>query len=177
MVRIFSGAGKKITEFLAYEPTTDGVFEKLGVSVAAVQVNGGGPREIVTVPLSGRPVIRVFTGEGKRFRKDALSAVVEIDVLDKVAVCPAAAGQGPCLKSDYLEGGYVTGADVDFDGKQEIIFVRGGGGGHERDVEVVAFELDGSQVGHMAKSPLIPFVGGSKNAAVAIIGTDYYQGK
>jgi len=136
-----------IRQWLAYQPET-----RSGVSVAAGSIDSSGNTAIVTIPMQGRPLVRAFNGAGEPFvpagQEEALAFFVTDD--------------------DFAGGGRVSLADIDFDGKQEILVVLGA----PRSNEILAFEVDGSPVEGFA--PFAPFAGGSEDSEMAIATTDRF---
>jgi hypothetical protein len=102
-VRVFNGAtGTLLTEFFAYGANFHG-----GVSVAAGDVNGDGKAEIITgAGPGGGPHVQVFDG----VTHAVLRSFFAYD--------------------GYFHGGvYVAAADVDGDGRADVITGPGAGGG------------------------------------------------
>ncbi len=93
-VRIFDASGNKILSFLAYPADFRG-----GVRVAIGDVDGDGNREIIVAPGEGyKPVIRFFDGMGKPKLKEFLA-----------------------YDAAFLGGISVRSADIDGDGKAEVL--------------------------------------------------------
>jgi len=150
-VRVFDGkTGNLLSSFFAYNPSFLG-----GVNVAAGNVNGSGPADIVTGPASGfSPYVKVFSGSGLQlngffaydpsFRDGVNVAVGDVDG-DGYAdiITGAGPGGGPHVKvfsgtglqlnsffaydPTFRGGVNVTAGDVNGDGKAEIITGPGGG--------------------------------------------------
>jgi subtilisin family serine protease len=100
-VRVYTADGKLVSKFMAYAPSFKG-----GVRVAAGDVDGDGNAEIVTTPgPTGGPHVRVFDLKGNL------------------------KWQFFAYASGFRGGVYVAVADVDRDGKAEIITTPGPGGG------------------------------------------------
>jgi hypothetical protein len=141
-VKVFSGKdGSLLADFYAYSPYFTG-----GVRVAAGDVNGDGKADIITgAGPGGGPHVEVFAG-----------------------------GTGALLRSffaysPYFPGGvYVAAADVNGDGKADIITGAGAGGGPHVEVWSGA---DGSLLrSYMAFSPT--FSGGVRVAGVSDVNGD-----
>lgn len=116
-VRLFERNGDKIGTFHAYDENFRG-----GVDVAAGDLDGDGIDEIITGPgAGGGPHVKMFN-------KDGTSYVVE----GFFAFTPSFSG-----------GVNVAAADIDNDGKDEIIVGAGSGGGPH----VRVFESDGTPLG------------------------------
>ncbi|HEX4612475.1 MAG TPA: FG-GAP-like repeat-containing protein [Urbifossiella sp.] len=102
-VGVFDAAGNNLRSFFAYDPGFHG-----GVNVAAGDVTGDGRAEVVTAPQSGGgPNVRVFD--------------------------PAAGFTGPqssffAYAPDFTGGVAVAVADVDGDGRAEVVTGAGPGG-------------------------------------------------
>ncbi len=81
----------------------------------------------MTVPTDGEPLIKVFNGNGGRVDVPGTEVPVSIS---------------PLLPVGFAGGGRACGADVDYDGQQEVVYLPGAGG----EPLVQAFELDGLPV-------------------------------
>jgi streptogramin lyase len=160
LVRVFDGLlGSMTSQFLAYNPRFTG-----GVRVATGDVNGDGVPDIVTAPgPTGGPNIRVF---------DGVSGAL---IMDFMAYTPSFTG-----------GVYVGCADVNGDGRADIITGPDTGGGPE--VKVVSgktqallfdfFAFPGTfaggvrvgagDVNHDGKADIIAGKGPGADAAVAV---------
>ena len=111
-VAVFTPDGKLVSRFLAYAPTFMG-----GAHVAAGDINGDGKAEIVTGAGSGGgPQVRIFDIKG-----NLISQFFAYD-------------------AKFKGGVSVAVADVDGDGKAEIITGAGSGGGPQ----VRIFSVDGA---------------------------------
>lgn len=133
-IRVYSGNDSSISEFMAYDPRFIG-----GVDVASGDVDGDGIDEIITAPsVGGGPHIRIFKTTG-------------VETASFMAYDPAFRG-----------GVRVATADVDGDGKAEIITApMKGGGPHVR-----VFKTDGTVFYQfMAYDP--KFMGGLDVAGVS----------
>jgi streptogramin lyase len=104
-IRVFSGySGALIREFLAYAPGFAG-----GVFVAAGDVNGDGRADIITGPdTGGGPDVRVFSG------------------MDNSLL-----GERFAFSGTFAGGVRVAAADLNHDGKADIIAAAGPSGGPE----------------------------------------------
>ena len=130
-VRVVSGAnGADLMSFYAYDPQFGG-----GVRIAAGDVNGDGKDDIITVPgTGGGPHIRVFA---------AMSGSIIHEFY--------------AYSSQFTGGVYVASADVDDDGKADIITATGPGvGPHVR----VISGADGSTQLHSFYAYVPQFTGG-----------------
>lgn len=96
-VKVFTDRGVKITEFNPY-PTIRGT----GVSVAAGDVNGDGRDELITVPAKGTSQVRIFS-------------------YDQTTKKFVAYAQGFAFDRRLLNGFSIASADLDLDGRAEII--------------------------------------------------------
>jgi len=102
-VRVFTTDGKQVSSFRAYPDTFKG-----GVRVAVGDVDGDGKAEIVTAPGPGiEPWMNVFAGDGTRLMKTGVLA----------------------YPKEFKAGVHVVAADLDRDGKAEIVTTPGPGGG------------------------------------------------
>ncbi|TFH20935.1 MAG: hypothetical protein E4H03_11410, partial [Myxococcales bacterium] len=122
VVRVFSSTGQLLAQWLAYDPV-----ESDGVQVCIGDVAPARSAEIITVPSTGTPLIKVFGGDGERLPQAKTDEDISIV---------------PSIPADSMAGGRACGADVDYDGVQEIIFVPGRGA----PSTVQAFESDGTPV-------------------------------
>lgn len=112
LVKVFESNGNQLASFYAYDQSFTG-----GVDVAAADVDGDGKAEIITAPGSGGgPDIRVFKLDGK--------LVKEFFAYD----------------ASFHGGVNVSAADIDGDGKAEIITGPGAGGGPH----IKVFSSDGT---------------------------------
>ncbi len=133
-VRVFGLRGLSTgISFMAYDPALSG-----GVQVAAGDVDGDGTLEIITAAGSGgSPHVRVWKIEGTSVRE--LTGFLAFD--------PGFAG-----------GVFVAAADVDGDGRAEIITAAGAGGGPQIRVWKIIGSGAVELVGFFADSP--DFTGG-----------------
>jgi hypothetical protein len=123
VVRVFSAAGEQLAEWCAFAP-----IDGIGVQVGILDTNAHDGDQVVTVPMLIAPQIRVYTGVGETV---AVPGNPELPIAIAATTLPGLSG---------AIGGYAQGADVDFDGTQEIVFVAG-----NTDAPVVyALELDGT---------------------------------
>ena len=115
-VRVFAGNGAAlVTDFHAYTNSSGGVF------VAAADLDGDGKAEIITgAGRGGSPHVRAFKADGTPYPAD-----------------PDGFG---AYDGAFRGGVFVTAADLDGDGKAEIITGAGPGGGPH----VRAFKADGT---------------------------------
>ncbi len=151
LVRIFDSKGNKLNEFYAYDVNFKG-----GVSLAAMDSYGFGGQWIVTgAGAGGGPQVRVFDWQGKvqneffAYRKDFVGGVNvaagDFDSDGFTEIVATVAGQSNpyvrvfgrhnALQMQFLSymaktnfGSHVTVADVNRDGKLEMIFAPGEGG-------------------------------------------------
>ena len=107
-VRVFDAQTQTLTsDFLAYDGTFLG-----GVRVATGDVNGDGTPDLITAPgPTGGPQIKVFNGKDGTLLSSFMA-----------------------YASSFTGGVYVAAADVDGDGRAEIITGAGGGGGPQVNV-------------------------------------------
>lgn len=123
VVRVFSSAGELLAEWCAFEPVAG-----IGVQVGIIDVPNNDGEQVLTVRMLESPEIRVYTGTGEAVtvpgNPNDIPIVIDGTVLDLVGAI----------------GGYAQGADVDYDGTQEIVFVAGG---TDHPV-ILGVELDGT---------------------------------
>lgn len=101
-VKVYSGRGRLVAQFFAYDPAFTG-----GVRVATGDVNGDGVTDIITVAGSGAgPHVKVF--DGRTFKEIASFYAFE---------------------PNFLGGLYVAAGDVNGDGRADIIVGADRGGG------------------------------------------------
>ena len=113
-IKVYDGHGTELSSFLAFDPAFT-----LGVRVAVGDVDGDGRAEIVAgAGPGGPPLVRVFDLDGRR-----KASFYAFDPL-------------------FTGGVYVAAADVDGDGKAEIVAGAGQGGGPE----VRVFDATGKQL-------------------------------
>src|SRR5207248_2467929 len=94
--------GKELDRFLAYEPAFTG-----GVNVAVADVDGDGVPDVVTAPgAGGGPVVKVFSGTDG-----------------------SGIGSVLAFEPSFRTGVNVAAADLDGDGKAEVVVGAGDGGG------------------------------------------------
>ncbi len=150
-VRIFGADGSVVGGFFAYESSYRG-----GIKVLAADLDGDGRAEILTTPMSGSPRVKIFDSHGKEVRsflafpKSVVGGVnlavgdVDGDGVADIVVAPNkgvspevrvynTAGQWQrafqVLNDRFLGGIDVVVADLDGDGRAEIITGAGPGGG------------------------------------------------
>lgn len=106
-VRVFSGANLQVlADFMAYSPGMTA-----GVHVAAGNVDGVGFAEIITAPgAGGGPHVRLFNGQTGQSLAHPLGSFF-------------------AYSGGFLGGVYVATADVNLDGRSDIITGPGAGGG------------------------------------------------
>lgn len=140
-VRVFNANGTSEGDgFIAFDPAFLG-----GVNVAAGDLNGDGRDEIITAPQSaGAPVVMTFNANG-----------------DKVGP-PAFYAYGP----KFTGGLSVASADIDADGRDEIITGAGRGGGPH----VQVFNKDGAGLGGFFA--FAPSFSGGVNVAAGDVNGD-----
>ncbi len=144
LVRVYDGDGGLLEEWLAYDP-----INFAGVNVAVVDLEGdGGQAEIVTVPRNGAPQVKAFRGDGQAFTMPGGAGPVDFLAFDET----------------FTDGVSIAGADVDFDGKQEILATQR----EEPGPTIKAFEADGTSA--KGFKDRVPFSG----SGAAIAGTDKF---
>jgi serralysin len=145
MVRVLRPTGTIFAEWLAYFSDED------GISVALGDLNGDSNPEIVTAPGSGMPRIRVFKPNGSVFLDPDSGSEVSFFAFDQ----------------SFNAGLRVAVADVDLDGRGEIIVGTGPG----VTAEIRAYEMDGSLVaGWEGRRPLGP----ASDRGVVLAATDRF---
>ncbi len=144
VVRVFSQTGLELLEWPAYD--LDGSVS--GVSIAAADLDGDGSKEVLTVPAEGQAIVRAFTDDGLPFTMPG--------AVDPVIFF--------ALPESTISGARVSSADVDLDGRQEILITSRESGGDQ----VLAFEADGTAV--VGYEPIDP-PGGANGAAIAATDT------
>jgi streptogramin lyase len=160
LVRVFDGLlGSMNSEFLAYDARFTG-----GVRVATGDVNGDGVPDIITAPgPGGGPEIRVF---------DGVSGALIMDFM--------------AYPANFTGGVFIACADVNGDGRADIITGPDAGGGPEVKVisgktqallyDFFAFSssftggvrVAGADVNHDGKADIIAGKGPGADAAVAV---------
>jgi hypothetical protein len=153
-VRAFSGVdGARIMGFFAYEDAFTG-----GVLVASGDLNGDGRADVITSPYTGSQPVKVFSGDGgaelrsffpygSAFAGGAFVATGDINADGKDDIITGAGrGGGPQVRvfngedgsrlasffaydSRFTGGVRVASADVDEDGRDDLITGAGIGGG------------------------------------------------
>ena len=106
-VKVFSGAdGSLLASFFAYDPAFSG-----GVRVATADVNADGTADIITAAgAGGGPHVRVFDGITGNQLAGPIGSFFAYD-------------------ANFLGGVFVAAADVDGDGRADVITGPGAGGG------------------------------------------------
>ncbi|MBN2224493.1 MAG: FG-GAP repeat protein [Deltaproteobacteria bacterium] len=102
LITVLSGSGRELTRFYAFPG------KKYGANIAAGDINGDGKDEIITGlgPGQGyRPVIKVFTGEGKLLLEFQANDFIENGEYHK----------------EMRHGVRVSAGDIDGDGIDEIV--------------------------------------------------------
>lgn len=125
VVRVLDSQGKTLAEWLAYLGGQENA-PAVGTVVATGDLDGDGTAEIITAPAIGLPWIKVFHGDGTPFVADGVGGDVSFLAFD----------------TSFVGGLRLAVADVDLDGKGEIIVASGPG----REGIVKAFESDGTAV-------------------------------
>ncbi len=122
VVRVFGQDGTLLLEWLAFDPTVGAD----GLSIAAIDMDGNGNKEIVVAPMTGPGLVRVFNDDGLPFSMPGAALPVQFLALEE----------------GDESGVRIAAADVDFDGRQEILVVSAS----SSDNVIRAFEGDGSPV-------------------------------
>ncbi len=157
---------KKINAFSPY-----GASFKKEISLAIADFNNDGIKEIITVPLSGGPHVKIFRKDGKilgqffaydqNFRGGVNVAAGDLngDGREEIITAPASKG-GPFVKvfsakgkllipgffaydQNFRGGVNVAAGDLNGDGREEIITGAGAGGGPQ----IRIFNKDGKATG------------------------------
>jgi hypothetical protein len=141
VVRVFDAGGTVLADWQPYPvgsvPT--------GVNLAVGDLDGDGEKEILTSPNRGQAWIRAYNGDGSPFK------------LGDTAVS--------FYGFEAYSGGRIAVADVDVDGRGEILLAPGPGSA----CTVQAFEADGTMV---ANWPTVTPFGPACTSGLAVAGTD-----
>lgn len=137
-IRIFDNRGNLKGQFFAYDPTFRG-----GITMTLVDRDGNGIYEILTIPGSGSttPIVRIFNLKGEILEEFHMEGIIDNPGYD------------------------VAAADVDKDGKFEIITIPQNGLAMVR-----IFDLDGNKEGQFLAYPEFYKQGGK--VAVGDINND-----
>jgi len=145
VVRVFSSTGNLSAQWAAFPAGINS-----GTAVATGDVDGNGSDEIVVGPSVGNARIKVFNADGSPFLDPDSDTAVDFFV----------------LSPGFTGGVRVAVADIDGDGKGEILAVPGGTG------QLLAFEIDGTAVsGWPGPLPYGPRASGD----VALATTDRFR--
>ena len=150
VVRVFSADGTLRAEWLASAPMV-GSTDNSGTHVAVGDLDGDGGREIVTAVADGQLNVKAWTATGDPFEVDG--GEVNFFV--------------PYSPPTYRGGLRVAVADIDVDGRGEILVAPGGG----IPFEIKAFEADGTPVADW--KALKPF-GPASRGAGGLVATDRF---
>lgn len=146
VVRVMNDLGVVLGEWLAYAPDQND-----GISVAVGDLDGDGVDEILTTPAAGLPWVKAFSADGTPFVPAGSTSAVSFFA----------------FPASFAGGARVAVADVDLDGRPEIVVASGPG----MPGIVKAFELDGSAVSDWRDfSPLGPVARGG----LVIASTDSF---
>ncbi len=122
MVRVFTLEGVLLYQFLAYDPV-----DFSGVSIATVDLDASGGRaEILTVPRLGEARVRAWRDGGLEYTPPGASEPLSFNA----------------YPTFVTQGALIAAADVDLDGKPEILTIPRAGSGPV----IKAFEVDGTPV-------------------------------
>lgn len=152
-VRVFTRGGGLIDQWLAYPPEGTAGVPNVGTMVAVGDLDGGGTSEIVTAPASGQLWIRAWTANGTPLEVNGK----EVSFLFTQ--------YGP----DYTGGVRLAVADVDLDGRGEIIVAPGPG----LVAPILAFEADAKPTPVTGWVPFMPF-GPSTRSGLMLAATDSF---
>jgi hypothetical protein len=144
VVRVMNASGGVLAEWFAYPPS-----DNQGTSLALGDLDGNGTLEIVTAPSTGQPWVRAFNGDGTPF----LSGGVGVSFF--------------ALEASYTAGLRVAVADVDLDGRGEVLVATA----PAADCVVKAFEVNGTPVTGFSDLQLF---GPDCRAGLALVGTDRF---
>ncbi len=153
VVRLFDAEGVPLRMWLAYEPQA-GAITNDGVHVAVGDLDGDGVSEIVTAPADGQPFVRAWNADGTIFMHEDNPVGILVD-----------------FALNYNGGARVAVADVDFDGRGEILTVAATAPGPGIPPAIKAFEIDGTPVAGW--TDFLPFGPGS-DVGVVITATDRF---
>lgn len=150
-VRTFSRTGSLLKDWVAYPPDGTAGKPNSGTRVAIGDLNGDGTQEIVTVPAAGQLWVQAWTRDGDLFELKGVPVSFFVTSFDDRKV----------------EGLRVTLADVDFDGRAEILVTAGPGG----EGRIEAYEADGTKV--QGWQEFRPF-GSRYTAGLVMVATDNF---
>jgi hypothetical protein len=150
-VRVFSRTGTLLNEWVVYPPDGTAGKPNSGAAVAVGDLNGDGQNEIVTAPSAGQLWIQAWNRDGDLFELSGKPVSFFVTSFDERTV----------------QGLRVALADVDFDGRDEILVTPGVGG----EGRVEAYEGDGTKV--VGWQEFRPF-GARYTSGVAMATTDNF---
>ncbi|MFP6626443.1 MAG: hypothetical protein VCA74_05205, partial [Deltaproteobacteria bacterium] len=129
-----------------------------GVNLAVGDLDGDGRWEIVTAPVVGKPLIRAWNSDGTPFQvcdgDPETCSALEIWAFDQ----------------SYEGGVKVAVADVDADGRNEIIVAPASSG---IEATIKAFEMDGSEVSGW--NTFMPFGPGNQGGTVLVTTNRFFR--